>query len=859
MKQLSIVPESNSRQAILLLFFALIMLLTRIVPVYSLVFTNWPGPDGNFVNFAADDAVYQMRLVHNAIQHFPHRIFFDPFTYFPHGSQIHFGPFFTLIIAFFALVAGLGHPSAHLVNIIGAYTPAVMGALCLLPMYFLTRKLFNSTTAIFAAFVLALLPGEFFQRSALGFTDNHVAEVLFSTTVCAYLIYFLDAIQNYSWQNQSWKNILSSKPLLFAYGAGIFFGAFLLTWVPALLFGAIFLAYFIVQLLINHFHNQDSRYLLYFAIPFYGIPILMLLPYAIVNPSFALMYYSITQPVILLLMLSSTIISFGLAKVLHNSKIQPIFLPLGLIILAILSAIATKYLVPSVYNNLMVGVNLLFNVSNDFRTIAELRPGILDMAGKFSIQPLWQNLFWSVRFAAIALLVLLYRIFKYRKPGEIFLAIWTLVMLAATCSELRFIYYLAINAAILSGYFAYLAFTFLLHFSPQRKLIVLLQQLIVGGFALFFAIVSAAPILAILLDKKVQSGPHITQEWYTTLMWMRAHTPDPQGNPIQSNFDYTSGLYPIPKANEHYIYPSSAYGVATWWDFGHQITYIAHRIPNANPFQEGVIEENHAGVAPFFTTTSEVEAVKNLDSTGARYIMINSEIATAFFSNVAIWANDEKGWSNYVKFKNIAPNLENKLFVIDSPKFISSMLSRLYYYDCYALSHFRLIYESNDKYGLFTRTVNIKAANPQPQQFTAVLTQDYAKALDLYQRAPKTYWLDKNKTILVYAARPPVKNIKLFEKVNGATITGKAPSGQIVTVKLLLKTQYGRIFAYMQSVTAANNQFQITVPYPTEPMQGDGYQYDITPLGKYSLTVGNKSLSVDVPEKAVMDGENIKI
>ncbi len=81
---------------LLILLFMALMIYIRAVPTYSSVFTNW---DGGYVNVAADDAVMQMRLVHNTIEHFPDRIMFDPFTHYPFGSIIHFGPLFTLMIA----------------------------------------------------------------------------------------------------------------------------------------------------------------------------------------------------------------------------------------------------------------------------------------------------------------------------------------------------------------------------------------------------------------------------------------------------------------------------------------------------------------------------------------------------------------------------------------------------------------------------------------------------------------------------------------------------------------------------------------------------------------------------------------
>ena len=57
---------------------------------------------------------------------------------------------------------------------------------------------------------------------------------------------------------------------------------------------------------------------------------------------------------------------------------------------------------------------------------------------------------------------------------------------------------------------------------------------------------------------------------------MGAHTPD-------TGVDY----YKIYN-RDTFSYPAQAYGVMSWWDYGHMITYIAKRIPNANPFQSGV-------------------------------------------------------------------------------------------------------------------------------------------------------------------------------------------------------------------------------------------------------------------------------
>jgi dolichyl-diphosphooligosaccharide--protein glycosyltransferase len=140
-------------------------------------------------------------------------------------------------------------------------------------------------------------------------------------------------------------------------------------------------------------------------------------------------------------------------------------------------------------------------------------------------------------------------------------------------------------------------------------------------------------------------------EWYDTLTWMGSHTPDPQGSPVQSGFNYNGGQY-YPPANfgsVNYSYPAGAYGVMSWWDYGHMIEYISHRIPNANPFQAGIVEQNGTtGASPYFTTTDEATSVRMLDQLGSRYVVIDNEMATGKFPAIQRWVNDTDGWETAV-------------------------------------------------------------------------------------------------------------------------------------------------------------------------------------------------------------------
>ncbi|MBE0515879.1 MAG: hypothetical protein IBX41_00605 [Methanophagales archaeon] len=181
-------------------------------------------------------------------------------------------------------------------------------------------------------------------------------------------------------------------------------------------------------------------------------------------------------------------------------------------------------------------------------------------------------------------------------------------------------------------------------------------------------------------------------DWYESLRWMRTNTPEP-------GIDYY-GVYEEPPLNEttgvreDYKYPPSAYGVMSWWDFGHIITWIAHRIPNANPFQAGVggpIGSGSPGACVFFIVDDESEANEVADALGVRYVVSNFEMADIWnalynkYAAMTVWAGN--------------PQYYNTLSY-----YYQTMVARLHMFDgasvevagetIPALSHYRLVHES---------------------------------------------------------------------------------------------------------------------------------------------------------------------
>jgi dolichyl-diphosphooligosaccharide--protein glycosyltransferase len=364
-------------------------------------------------------------------------------------------------------------------------------------------------------------------------------------------------------------------------------------------------------------------------------------------------------------------------------------------------------------------------------------------------------------------------------------------------------------------------------------------------------------------------------EWYDALTWMAGHTPDPQGSPVQANFDYTSGqYYPPPNyGSASYSYPASAYGVMSWWDYGHDIEYVAHRIPNANPFQAGITEQNGTtGASPFFCSVDESKSVQMLDQLDTRYVIIDNAMATGKFYAIQSWIGDTDGWET-VTMSNVtyADASSGMLYdqgdqiptIVDTSKWANSTMNRLYYEDCDGMSHYRLVYESAGDYAFNFRYMQF---NDQGQLVSGGLPQspmmigNYTEAIQRYSLLSR-FVLPQNDqgTLFVYGARPPVKYVKIFEKVDGVTLTGSAPEGTTVTATLSLKTDYDRTFNYTTTAVAHNGVYSFTVPYPTGKMQGDGYSYGITPQGQYTVTYGNTTKSVAVPESAVVSGSTIQV
>ena len=864
----------------------LIMLYIRVVPSYSSVFTNWPWINGaTYVNVASDDAPEQMRMIFNTIAHFPIREMYDPFTHFPFGSPVHYGPFFTLMIAFASIVVGLGHPSTMLVQTVAAYFPAILGGLCAIPTYYIGKKLYGRNVGLLAAFFLAFMPGEFLGRSTLGFVDHHVAEVFFSACAIAMLAYALDAAgkAGLSLAQIKAKNFSAiGKPLILAALAGVAYALYILEWPGALMMGFMLFVYFVIQAIINHLSGKSQDQLLIVATLLYLVPAILVLPYSLTNLNLELMYYSLTQPFFMLMAVAGVWVLYGISRLLSDHKVEKYSYPITLVGLAVIGLLVISVIVPSIYSLMMFGFEV-FTPQGGMLTVAEAMPTYVNSSGQISLDRFWYDFVWGFPLAVLGIVVLLFRALKNQKPAELMFLVWNAMMLLASFTQIRFTYYFAVNASLLSAYFAMEVFNY---FGAEKFRDLFAKKVkAIGDIPAFIgrnvnrtAIFAVLSIVLILLASapvthlgiwpktalgypitlvQAQTGPGVGYEWYDALMWMRNNTPDPQGSPIQANFNFANGTYTQPANNQRYAYPASAYGVMSWWDYGHVITYIAQRIPNANPFQAGITENNGTmGASQFFTSLNETAAYDNLNWLDSRYVVIDNAMATGKFYAIQDWISDTDGWYTMAGVNLGTGSSSSYNVPFDSSKFYNSTMYKLYYGDGDGMSHFRLVHDSA---GDYTVTFKYASLPDNYENYYASQTfSDYNKAEQMYQAVQSPIWITQGQSF-IWDARPPEKQVKVFEKVKGATITGSVPDGTTVNATISLLSDSGRPFNYTQTVVASNGAYAITVPYATTAMTGDGYSYNITATSKYVITYNGQTTQVDVPEEAVMDGKTITV
>ncbi len=815
--------------ALLTIIFAIALYIRAALP-YDSVFLA----DGT-IRFGGNDPWYHMRIVEYILHNYPHTLTYDAFTQFPYGRLQHYGPLYDQAIAFVSFVFGLGNPDMHLAGTVGAYFPPVLGALVVIPVYFIGKHLHNRGTGLLAALIIATLPGQFLSRSLLGFVDHHVAETLFSTaTILFFMLAFRSARkQNLSFSDlgRNWRAV--KYPLIYTILAGLAYAAYQLCWTGAIMFGLIIMLSAIMIYIAEHIRGNSTEYMTVIGVIAFGLEALLILPWIHPEAGFS-GNYSLLHVTTSVVAIIAFAVMYIISKEMNRRDLNPYYYPAVLIVGAAIGFLLLSIVAPPLTNQLESSITTIFTIrEGGAATVAEISSMLYDRNDNFNIgrnSRVYGNFGSCFYISLFGILLLSYYVLRRWMPEDILALVWTLVMLLAIYGQNRFGYYYSVNVALMSAYFATRTIEFA-GFEGARTTIDNLPQYLAKNaryivLAVIFVAILVYPIgpASQALNQARHSGGPNTP-WYDSLEWMQYNTPDP-------GLSYY-GPYERPPPGEPYPYPDTAYGVMSWWDYGFWIENIARRIPNANPFQGGIggREAQAPGASTFFTAQTEDEVNEIADTLGVRYVVSDVEMATGKFYAITAWDGDTSGYWQTVSTSGGPQNFP-------SMKYYNSIEGKLHIFDGISLSRYRLVHES----------VAGNTAEHGYRQIYNLYTQMDPDFYDNYPDLPRSV-VEMN-----------TGYVKIFEYVKGAQITATAPPNSTATLSIPIRTNQGRTFEYTQTATATpDGTVTFIVPYSTDGAIEGGTQFDTMPSDMYTVTIAGTSHQVSVAERDVLDGGTVSV
>ncbi|MGZ4891794.1 MAG: oligosaccharyl transferase, archaeosortase A system-associated, partial [Halobacteriota archaeon] len=556
------------------------------------------------------DPYYHLRIVENTIQHFPNVLAFDPYLDYPNGFWIGWPPLYDFLASAYALTAmALFHVNYQ----VGVATfPALLGALAILPVYYITKLVFDWKAGIIAAALLTVIPANLL-RSMVGNLNHHVAaEILLPAIIFLFLMLALKGQLTFGKIRRLAFTGEDKRTLLYAALAGVFVTALLLTWLGGFLFLGIITAFAIVQYSISHVKRVRSDNLTIITMTMLFISLLTIFPVTVTS-HFAWAidagHLSLFQPLFLVALLI-IFAAFGSLSYYMRDMRRAIY-PLTICGLLVAASVAFYLLKPGLATTVFTGYGFFTN-TGVLQTIAEAQP-LFSGAGGFQLNTV-ASYFQALLFVAlVGLAVLGYRVYKKQDEAALLLLVWSVFAFAITVVQTRFTFLLSANVAILSGFVIVWIMDALVGKAYGTLLDVhdasALPQLF-GREIKYTQLAGVFLVVVVLLLPSIsvttsyaKSVPDISNDWAESLQWMKVNTPP------TSNYNVTSDQKP-------------EYGVLSWWDYGNWIVFLGHRPAVANNFQTGVSD-----AAQFFTSQNESGTLGIVQNRNVKYVMTDYEIA----------------------------------------------------------------------------------------------------------------------------------------------------------------------------------------------------------------------------------------
>ncbi|MFA1612256.1 oligosaccharyl transferase, archaeosortase A system-associated [Halobellus rubicundus] len=481
---------------------------------------------------------------------------------------------------------------------------------------------------------------------------------------------------------------------------------------------------------------------------------------------------------------------------------------------------------------------------------------------------------------------------------KLFLIVWAVFITSMAFTQVRFNYYLAIVVAVFNAYL----FGEILNWLDLRKSV---SQVVddIDGYQVLAVVASILLILGPALTIPItvgnvqaspawqsnENGPGAVTVWDDSLEWMQGNTPEEGNLGGAGNADQME-YYGTYERTDDFQYPDGAYGVMSWWDYGHWITVQGERIPNANPFQEGATTAANFLLAPNETQSQSVLENLGSENEETRYVMVDWQMATpgSKFGAPTVFYDAQENVSRSDFLRTLYRfNDENQgqfagTTTLRTQRFYNSTMTKLYYYHGSARQPSPVVIDweprqvqtgsgeavtvpSNPQGETFVRTFdNMSAAreyvaNDPTSQLGGVgsFPAERVEALEHYRLVHVSNTSARNSILRttyqgaqVAGVNPQVTVpsnpawIKTFERVPGATVQGSgAPPNTNVTAQTELRIpNTNATFTYTQRAeTNADGEFTMTLPYSTagydEYGPENGYtNVSVRATGPYTLS-----------------------
>jgi dolichyl-diphosphooligosaccharide--protein glycosyltransferase len=611
------------------------------------------------------------------------------------------------------------------------------------------------------------------------------------------------------------------------------------------------------------------------------------------SSGFGFAAYTLGHPIAYMMLIAMTAVLYLLAQRLHLKEVY--YYPLALAGIAVVGGLILFFALPQVYGELIGNLLGFFGQNYMSITIQEARA--------WSAGSAWSTFHFGLLLMLLGFGVLFYRCWSEHRPEHLFVLIWSVVILFATIQHLRYEYYLAVNIAVVGGL---AASTFLergwkdmilllgitgkktdksapvtdagtASSKKQKKAPVKVKHVPASArinsanLAIFVVIVVTSLLFAYLSlflvdlnnDGTSDFLPAYTTansytvsmngDWREALEWMNARTP-------ATGMDMKKIYSP-----QNFTYPEQAYGVMSWWDYGHLITFIAERMPNANPFQEGVA--GPTGAAAYFMATNESDADRILDTLKTRFVVTDIEMDVTKFLAMSTWYNSTAMATPY-QMTMLAPTSSGsgsyQTTTINNQQYYMTMIARLHTFDgsmtdpttTYYIEY-RDAAAARTSYPVITRAesqnatearknadaYNLRAAAGMhamvgnPNTFVPA---EQVTALQHYRLVHESPSNGARSLMGAQEGIPDIKYVKVFEYVKGAHIKGDG----VIEVPVITNT--GRTYTYRQQ--SVNGEF--IVPYVTS-----GNPYEVKTTGPYRIVGTGQSF--DVTESAIQTGATV--